>query len=259
MMPTFSYQFVRKVIENFNGNGEKFYPQFYEIVFRGLNKRCSVILGLEVANAVLTHLTGPCASDTLCSVDIQELGGKERNIVKYLSGYVFHTLYRRLRKAKYHNESSALHMSILLAGKSTLPETDSSTDDIFIDANNRGGLWKVIPQAMKIFLVVEKQFREHVGDDTRKIDIKSMVLTLLRNCQILSNFLTICGKSDIEIVDKEIAKNLLESLITLYLRARTFKFVSLKKEAFKLESKKKKLKSLRTSIKKASKDLESGH
>ena len=79
-------------------------------------------------------------------------------------------------------------MSILLAGKSTLPETDSSTDDIFIDANNRGGLWKVIPQAMKIFLVVEKQFREHVGDDTRKIDIKSMVLTLLRNCQILSIF-----------------------------------------------------------------------
>ena len=94
-----------------------------------------------------------------------------------------------------------------------------------------------------VFLVMEKQFREHVGDDTRKIDIKSMVLTLFRNCQILSNFLTICGKSDIEIVDKEIAKNLLESLITLYLHARTFKYVSLK-EAFKLESKKKKLKSL---------------
>ena len=105
-----------------------------EIVFRGLNKRCSVILGLEVANAVLAHLTGSCASDTLCSVDIQELGGKERNIVKYLSVYVYYTLYRRLRKAKYHNESSALHMRILLAGKSTLPETDSSTDDIFIDA-----------------------------------------------------------------------------------------------------------------------------
>ena len=65
---------------------------------------------------------------------------------------------------------------------------------------------------MKIFLVVEKQFREHIGDDTRKIEIKSMVLTFLRNCQILSDFLTICGKSDIEIVDKEIAKNLLESL-----------------------------------------------
>ena len=30
-------------------------------------------------------------------------------------------------------------MSILLAGKSTLPETDSSTDDIFIDAKNRVG------------------------------------------------------------------------------------------------------------------------
>ena len=88
----FSYQFVRKVIENFNGKGEMVYPQFYdcvsgdEIVFRGLNKRCSVILGLEVANAVLAHLTTSCVSDTLCSVDIQELDGKERNIVEYLSG-----------------------------------------------------------------------------------------------------------------------------------------------------------------------------
>ena len=223
----FSFQFVRKIVRNFNGNGEKIYPQFYdcvsddEIIFRGLNKRCSVILGLELANAVLAHLTGPRASDTLCSADIQD--GKERNIVKYLRGYVFHTLYRPLRKAKYHNESSALYMSIILAGKSTVPETYSSTDDIFIDAKNRGGLWKVIPQAMKIFLVVEREFRTHVGDDTRKIDIKSMVLTLLRNCQILSIFL-ICGKSDIEIVDKEIAKNLLESLITLNLRARTFKY-----------------------------------
>ena len=42
----FSYQFVRKVRKNFNGNGEMFYPQFHdcvtrdEIVFRGLNKRC---------------------------------------------------------------------------------------------------------------------------------------------------------------------------------------------------------------------------
>ena len=51
---------------------------------------------------------------------------------------------------------SALHTSILLAGKSTLPETGSSTDYIFIDAKNHGGLWKVILQAMKIFLVVEK-------------------------------------------------------------------------------------------------------
>ena len=38
---------------------------------------------------------------------------------------------------------------------------------------------------------------------------------------------------------------LLQSMITLYLRARTFKFVSIKKEAFKLESSEKKMKSLR--------------
>ena len=94
----FSYKFVRKVIENFNGNGEKFYPQFYdcvsgdEIVFRGLNKSCSVILGLEVANVVLAHLTGSCASDTLCSVVIQELDGK-KEIMLSIRVAMFSILY----------------------------------------------------------------------------------------------------------------------------------------------------------------------
>ena len=48
-------------------------------------------------------------------------------------------------------------------------------------------------------------------------------------------------------------------MITLYLRARTFKYVYLQKEAFKIESAKKKMKSLRTSIKQATKKLELGH
>ena len=82
-------------------------------------------------------------SDTLCSVDIQELDGKERNIVKYLGGYVFHYIYIDV---SYHNESS-----ILLAGKSTLPETDSSTDNVVI-------CWKVIPQAMKIIPQAMKNY-----------------------------------------------------------------------------------------------------
>ena len=48
-------------------------------------------------------------------------------------------------------------------------------------------------------------------------------------------------------------------MLTLYLRARTFKHVSLQKEAFKLETSGKKMKSLRTSIKQARKKLEFCH
>ena len=58
-----AYKYVREVIGEFKGNAEKFYPKFYKCdssensIFRNLPRRSSVILGCEVANHVLAHLT----------------------------------------------------------------------------------------------------------------------------------------------------------------------------------------------------------
>ncbi|XP_057291775.1 uncharacterized protein LOC130614365 [Hydractinia symbiolongicarpus] len=55
-------EFVNYVISSFKGDAEKFYPAFYKsvsenIVFRNLSNRSSILLGFEVANHVLAHLT----------------------------------------------------------------------------------------------------------------------------------------------------------------------------------------------------------
>ena len=63
----------------------------------------------------------------------------------------------------------------------------------------------------------------------------------------------------IEKVCKEVSLNLLEHLIMLYVCVRVFSLVKDKRELHKMEAKKKKLKSLRTEIKKSSKSLEKGH
>ena len=111
----------------------------------------------------------------------------------------------------------------------------------------------------EIFFGVEKYFRAIVANQKRKIDVKCMALRLMKYSSILSHYTTLTNLASEEL-DKEISLNLLESMITLYLRARTFKYVyHLKKEAFKIESAKKKMKSLRTSIKQATKKLELGH
>ena len=147
-------------------------------------------------------------------------------------------------------------MSILLAGKDS---SESSTEeDELIDAKNRGGLWIVTNGVSEIFSAVEKYFRANVANQKRKIDVKCMVLRLMKYSSILSHYTTLTNLASEEL-DKEISLNLLESMITLYLRARTFKYVYLQKEAFKIESAKKKMKSLRTSIKQATKKLELGH
>ena len=259
----FTYQFVRDVIQSFNGNGEKFYPRFYDCVsgedniFKNLNRKCSVIVGFELANVVLAHLNGTILSSENASSGTCQFNKKECNIVKYISGYVMQTLYSRLRKStKHRSDTNIKQMSILLAGKDS---SESSTEeDELIDAKNRGGLWKVTNGVSEIFFAVEKYFRANVANQKRKIDVKCMVLRLVKYSSILSHYTTLTNLASEEL-DKEISLNLVESMITLDLRARTFKYVYLQKEAFKIESSKKKMKSLRTSIKQATKKLELGH
>ena len=140
-------------------------------------------------------------------------------------------------------------LSILLAGKSEVEDND----------NEPGGLWLVTPEVFEIFLLVESYFRAHMtAKFVTKIDSSAMVSDLINNCGILSYFSKIRNKS-IENVPKEIALNLLEHILVLYIRARTFSFVKDKKELFILEAKKKKMNSLIKSIKKTSKNLEQGH
>lgn len=260
---SYTYQFVRHVIKDFDGDGEKFYPKFYDLVssdnllFKNLNRKCSVILGDELANTVLAHLRGMILPESATTGGADKFTEKERNIIKYISGYVMKTLYCRLRKSSAHrSDANVEHMSILLAGKDT--SESSTADDRFINAKNRGGLWKVTNGVFEIFFAVEKYFRDNVAKQKRKIDVKIMVSALVMDFGILSHFSALKNSASEE-SEEESSLNLLESMLTLYLRARTFKYVSLKKEKFKLDASKKKMKSLRTSIKQATSKLELGH
>ena len=105
------YQFVRVIIEIFDGDGEKFYSLFYDIVsgddivFKNLNRKCSVILGFKVANSVLAHFNGAITPEISFS-KICELTEKERSSTKYISGYVTKTMYCRLGQSREHCSDS---------------------------------------------------------------------------------------------------------------------------------------------------------
>ena len=117
------YNFIKDVITDFHGDGEKFYPTFYKadseelLAFKNLSRRCSVLLGFEVANLVLAHLSRTATTEeNEVAFQPAEFTLKDRNIVNYLRGYVFATLYRRIRKSK-QCISNVHSTSILLAGK----------------------------------------------------------------------------------------------------------------------------------------------
>ena len=82
MKPTGLINYVGEVIGEFMGNAEKFYPKFYicvlseNSIFRNL-PRSSVIVGCEVANHVLAHLTGASVKDSSVEFSVPTYSTKE--------------------------------------------------------------------------------------------------------------------------------------------------------------------------------------
>ena len=158
---------------------------------------------------------------------------KELNIISYLSGYLFGTFYRRIRKSKSSQSIFGYQsLQILLAGKSEIP----SDDNMLTQAKNRGGLWTVTTEAFQICCNVESYFRRSTTVTSKKIDSKKMVSDLLKNSNTSCNYNVLRNQSS-EQVSKEVAINLLEHLIALYIRVRIFPLVKDKRELHKMESK----------------------
>ena len=112
----------------FNGDAEKFYPKFYNVFagaeapFQGPGRSSSsLLLGFEVANHVLAHLSGSTFKDDVLTFKHENVQFTERQkqIIVYLGGYVVGTFYRRIRFSKkkdfYHKQC----LSFLLACRYT--------------------------------------------------------------------------------------------------------------------------------------------
>ena len=272
-----SFQHIKTIVADYNGNAEKFYPLFFDIycskpLFPSLSRKCGRILGIHVSSHIVPHLysslssissssssSGSTSSSTPKIIRFTE---KEKNIIFYLSGYVFHTVFTKLKRAsnKLNWTTKQMYFDLLLAGKKMEDDEFIRPNEKLVNVKDRGGLWRMDKSVIGIFEECEEYFRINVVDKdaTTNIDANSMVDDLLKNTSILASMSTLRNKCS-QVVDEESSLNLLQDLLTLYFRTRTFSYVKQKCDQFKFENKKQKMKSLRTSIKKASATLDMGH
>ena len=162
---------------------------------------------------MLLHLSGE-PSVVSCNIDSYEstiLSEKELSSMQYLSGYVVRKLY-----SKYKFEKQ--YFSILFACKA-----DPNDKQKYVDMKNRGGLWKTNADTQNIFVHAEKIFRKHTISSVTCIDSKSLVQEMLHDCHVIPSFKNICYSAELE-VSKEISFNLLESMLLLFTRVRTFSY-----------------------------------
>ena len=120
-------------------------------------------------------------------------------------------------------------------------------------------MWKVCDKAQSIFCHSEKEFKTFTNDNQTTIDSKLLLATILKDDSVSNDFKYIC-ESDDRRVEKEVAKNLFESLVLLYIRVRSHSSYAKKmKESHKVYKKASKKRSLRTELKLSSSSNEHGH
>ena len=98
--------------------------------------------------------------------------------------------------------------------------------------------------------VAEYHFKTITSVQITKIDCKSIAYTLMKNLIIHENMSKIRSKSTDTIVKREIALNLLQDLLTLYIRVRTFSFAKGQIQSHKIKQSRLKSRLLRISLKK---------
>jgi len=191
------YELIKPVILKYKakGDAEKFYPDFCllfsgENKFLGLSQRCNSLFKFELANNVLAFLAKSKIVNNSLDLKLEEhkFTTKDLEIINYLSGFVVGTIYRRARikmkAGEYQNQCLSLLLAFKLCEGS---ETDTSKHKL-IDIKNRGGLWKVKSDGVKIFKQAESYFLSATTDFVSRIDVKHIVSLLIKDSITLIYF-----------------------------------------------------------------------
>eukprot|EP00795_Rhopilema_esculentum_P006574 gene6574-12110_t len=227
-----TFALIKEIIICFNGNQEKFLPQFYRTVheethfFKDLSRNCCLLLGFEVANHIFAHLSGAKQNKEAESVSMikKKFSGKERNVITYLSGHVFSEMYKRVRRSKsWECSINQNYLSLLEARKSSDQIIQSNKDYCLTAAKNRGGLWLVNPIIVDMFLAAEAVFRIKTEVIKPKIDQHDIVKCLLKESSVHAAISHLRNNATLA-TSNEITKNLVEELLSLFVRIRVFSY-----------------------------------
>jgi hypothetical protein len=241
---------ILDVIGKYNGDAEKFYSLFFGLMSDNLLPKHFDDLGVsntlmqEVANDVLIHLSGKNEEQNLLETK-PTIHEKEMRSLEYLAGFVIHKLFKKYRFSKNCNSVFNFQScSILQACKI---ETDCN--QTLVNARDRGGLWRVNAKMIDLFEQCELLFRSKTSTFITSFSCRNFVNEIMTNTIVTSRFNSVCMSADTPIV-KEIQKNVLEQIFTLFVRdVRTFSFAKNTREKYKVSKKASRKRSLRTEIK----------
>ena len=193
----------------------------------------------ELSFKCLSHLRGQ-ASQKTSNIGSRKLTEREIAALQYLSGHVIRKTYYKLRKSPSWRKPSHQQCIDLLSKVKILPTEEHK----LIKARDRGGLWYVSKDVVDIFETAEIEFNNATQTHVRRINYKAMLPIIMKNINVKHAYRKIIENSQVTI-EKDLSKDLLEKLISLYLRIRCHSFAKDVREKHKMIAKINRAKSLR--------------
>ena len=240
------YSFLKTLYDDFtkSGNLDKYCSKYYAKVplrsttfFSGLSRNAATLLSTKIADSLIAFSKMERENtNTTTILNERDIAG-----LQYLGGYVLHKLYRKYAKANTKESQQA--MAILKAGK-VEESTNGATTQKLITSLNRGGLWSITMPAQRIFVKIEKHFRlltAHIN--LQGINLSGITRKALTDSDILSNFDLMVADASIE-SGSHIRKDVLYSIVKLYVRVQAFSVSKDVIQKYKLLTKQTKTKSL---------------
>ena len=204
------------------------------------------MLAINFGENIINYFHQRSQKATIASaINVLPITEEENDALQYLSGYVVKKLLKKTKqRANYHSSENQAIITIL---QHTIAE-DSSGQKL-ISVQNRGGLSAVTGVCQKIFYRAEEEFRIQTSVDfLMEINLKMMVDHLLESIDVVSFSNAAVNMAGVDL-HEEIKMNLLQNMIILYLRVRSFSIA--KDITSKQESSSTLSKALRQDIKKS--------
>ena len=184
-----AYNLITPVINSFNRDVEKFFPNFYKIFVdgedpcRGLDLNCTRLLRFEIAKHILAYIIGGTYSDDVVHFNCDtKFSAEEKSLIAYLCGYVLEHFIAEYVSTKAAHQDQTYHqqcLSFLVADK-CVGETISLPEYRHVNVLNRGGLWKLNEDVIAIFSVAEAYFLSSAKKLQNKILPKDIINALIR-------------------------------------------------------------------------------
>ena len=228
---TILFEEIKPIYEKFckSSNAEQFFMSFYSNIVKCSEKYIQlphplcVTVATRFGEKLLAHFRRKQNEVVFNDpTNIKEITEREMGGLQYLAGYVVTSLINKIKSKKHHGDSELNEQMLLVLQACKIHDI---SEQKLIACQTRGGLTGVNVECQKIFITAEQTFRAYTSaHHLNIIENEKITKSLLENIKVISHLNSFVDCNSSNKLNEEVKLNVLEQMLKLYIRVRSFSY-----------------------------------